>query len=98
MRITDYALVFALVYSFISSVSATPKIQLERSSLQSEPPVLGPVTQLNIVNRVIAPDGFPRSLSCVSLSCNIVLTSLRTVLAEGTFPGPLIAAEKVKSL
>ncbi|KAF9218762.1 laccase [Gyrodon lividus] len=40
--------------------------------------VLGPVTQLNIVNKVIAPDGFPRS----------------TVLAGGTFPGPLIRATK----
>lgn len=92
-----YVLLFALVYSFILLVYATPKFQQERASLQSEPRVLGPVTQLNIVNKVIAPDGFPRSLSCVGLAYHFVLTSPRTVLAEGTFPGPLIVAEKVKS-
>lgn len=99
MRITPHhVLVLALVYSSTPSVFATPaKIQPERSSFQGEPRVLGPIAQLNIVNKVIAPDGFPRSLSCVGLTCNFVLTSFRTVLAEGTFPGPLIAAEKVKS-
>jgi hypothetical protein len=98
MRTTPhYVLVFALVYSFIPSVCATPEFHHERTSLQSEPRVLGPVTQLNIVNKVIAPDGFPRSLSCLSLVYHFVLTFIRTVLAEGTFPGPLIVAEKVNS-
>lgn len=40
---------------------------------------IGPVTDLNIVNKVIAPDGVARD----------------TVLAEGTFPGPLIKGNKV---
>ncbi|KAG1872898.1 laccase [Suillus subalutaceus] len=39
---------------------------------------LGPTTDLNISNKVIAPDGFSRS----------------TTLAGGTFPGPLIKANK----
>ncbi|KAI6021014.1 laccase [Pisolithus marmoratus] len=39
---------------------------------------LGPVSTVEVVNKVIAPDGFPRS----------------TVLAGGTFPGPLIQAQK----
>lgn len=40
---------------------------------------IGPVTELDIVNKVIAPDGFARD----------------TVLAGGTFPGPLITGKKV---
>ncbi len=40
---------------------------------------IGPVTDLAIVNKVIAPDGVPRD----------------TVLAGGTFPGPLIQGHKV---
>ncbi|KAF7296307.1 Laccase I [Mycena chlorophos] len=40
--------------------------------------VVGPVGQLNIVNKVIAPDGYTRS----------------TVLAGGTFPGPLVSGTK----
>ncbi|KAL4072079.1 laccase [Scleroderma citrinum] len=40
--------------------------------------VVGPVTDITIVNKDIAPDGFTRS----------------TVLAGGTFPGPLIQAQK----
>ncbi|KZP29155.1 multicopper oxidase [Athelia psychrophila] len=39
---------------------------------------IGPTTNLNIVNAVVAPDGFPRS----------------TVLADGQFPGPLIRGNK----
>ncbi|KAF8448747.1 laccase [Boletus edulis BED1] len=70
-----YFLVLALTCSSVVSVFTTPGTQ-RRSS--NGPKVLSPVTKLNIVNKVIAPDGFPRS----------------TVLAEGTFPGPLIAARK----
>lgn len=40
---------------------------------------IGPVTELDIVNKVIAPDGVARD----------------TVLAGGTFPGPLITGKKV---
>ncbi|KAI9511057.1 laccase 1 [Russula earlei] len=39
---------------------------------------IGPVASLRIVNKPISPDGFPRS----------------AVLADGTFPGPLIRANK----
>lgn len=42
---------------------------------------IGPVATLNIVNSDIAPDGFLRS----------------TVLAGGTFPGPLIVGDKVST-
>ena len=98
MRTTPhYVLVLALVYPLILSAYATPGFQQERTLIQGEPRVLNPVTQLDIVNKIIAPDGFPRSLSCVNFAYHFVLTSLRTVLAEGTFPGPLIVAEKVKS-
>lgn len=48
---------------------------LQRHSSAS---VLGPVTDLEVVNKVIAPDGYSRP----------------AVLAGGTFPGPLIAAQK----
>lgn len=40
---------------------------------------VGPVTDLHITNNNLAPDG----------------TSRPTVLAEGTFPGPLIKGNKV---
>lgn len=41
---------------------------------------IGPVTDLKIVNRDIAPDGFTRP----------------AVLAGGSFPGPLITGQKVR--
>ena len=41
---------------------------------------IGPVTDLPIVNKDIAPDGFTRA----------------AVLAGGTFPGPLITGQKVR--
>ncbi|KAH7914601.1 laccase [Hygrophoropsis aurantiaca] len=44
----------------------------------SFPTVLGPISELPIVNRLISPDGFERS----------------TTLAGGIFPGPLIQANK----
>ena len=34
------------------------------------PRVLGPVTDLNVVNKVIAPDGFSRSLVMITV-CNV---------------------------
>ncbi|KAG1850643.1 laccase [Suillus subluteus] len=48
------------------------------SQSYSQPAVLGPQTTLTIGNKVIAPDGFERA----------------TTLANGMFPGPLIAAQK----
>lgn len=40
---------------------------------------IGPITDLHIVNAPVNPDGYPR----------------QGVLAEGTFPGPLIKGFKV---
>ena len=40
---------------------------------------IGPVTDFHIVNAAVSPDGFSR----------------QAVLAEGTFPGPLITGNKV---
>ena len=44
--------------------------------------VIGPVTDLHIVNAPISPDGFTR----------------QAVLAEGIYPGPIITANKVRRL
>ena len=41
---------------------------------------IGPDTSLHIVNKVISPDGVPRS----------------AVLADGTFPGPVISGYTVR--
>lgn len=66
----------ALVSLFVHLSTAASVIgPLHRRSSAN---VLGPVTDLEVVNKVIAPDGYSRS----------------TVLAGGTFPGPLIAAQK----
>ncbi|KAG0704572.1 laccase [Suillus ampliporus] len=51
---------------------------LASSHAAAPPYAIPPVTELNIVNRVIAPDGFARSAT----------------LAGGIFPGPLIKAQK----
>ena len=61
---------------------------------------IGPVTNLDIVNTVIAPDGFPRSLVLISFTYISPIgpdtdPSCRTVLAGGQFPGPLIQGIKV---
>ncbi|KAH0836891.1 laccase [Lanmaoa asiatica] len=55
---------------------------VSRSTTSPLPYAIGPVTNLSISNEMIAPDGFLRS----------------TTLAGGTFPGPLIMANKVCSL
>ncbi|KAG9318181.1 multicopper oxidase-domain-containing protein [Chiua virens] len=68
----------SLACSLTLSILAASGFQQEWPLPSGGSRVLGPVTRLNIVNKVIAPDGFPRS----------------TVLAEGTFPAPLIAAQK----
>ncbi|KIK22215.1 laccase [Pisolithus microcarpus 441] len=63
----------SILVNFSTAASVVGPVQ-RRSSAN----VLGPVTDLEITNKVIAPDGFPRT----------------AVLAGGTFPGPLIAAQK----
>ncbi|KAJ7715668.1 laccase 2 precursor [Mycena metata] len=62
----------------------TLAISLLSSSLAA---TIGPVGNLPIVNKQIAPDGFSRS------GLSFTWASI-TVLAGGTFPGPLIAANK----
>jgi iron transport multicopper oxidase len=57
---------------------------------------IGPGAQLEIVNRQIAPDGFKRSFVLHHLMRADPFTNNRsTVLAGGTFPGPLIQGTKV---
>ncbi|KAG2035339.1 laccase [Suillus americanus] len=67
-----------LVASLISSINATSIVSRSQSYLLSQPAVHGPKTRITIGNRVIAPDGLKRSAS----------------LVDGTFPGPLITAQK----
>ncbi|KAJ8584635.1 laccase [Rhizopogon salebrosus TDB-379] len=64
---------------FVSSHAASVISRSEPEPLRrSSPSTLPPVTELAIVNKVIAPDGFARSAT----------------LAGGIFPGPLIKAQK----
>ncbi|KAJ7642060.1 laccase 1 [Roridomyces roridus] len=62
--------------------SSARLLQLLHLALLSAPSlgvtVLGPVTELHLTNKVIAPDGFERS----------------SIVVDGTFPGPIIAANK----
>ncbi|KAI6103797.1 laccase [Pisolithus croceorrhizus] len=76
IRAVAHLLVLGLIN--ICLVSATAIGPQFRRELSKRTNVLGPVSTLEVVNKVIAPDGFPRS----------------TVLAGGTFPGPLIQARK----
>ncbi|KAG1743108.1 laccase [Suillus lakei] len=62
----------------VSVTSRSNSELLQRSPPSAPPSVIPPVTELTIVNRVIAPDGFKRSAT----------------LAGGIFPGPLIKAQK----
>jgi iron transport multicopper oxidase len=57
---------------------------------------IGPRADLKIVNANMAPDGFNRSFVYRS-SCwaNVFTGNHSTVLAGGTFPGPLIQGNKV---
>ncbi|KAG1740355.1 laccase [Suillus lakei] len=71
-------LILFLIASFISSINATAIISRSQSYPLSQPAVHGPKTRITIGNRVIAPDGFERSAT----------------LVDGTFPGPLITAQK----
>ncbi|KAG2742572.1 multicopper oxidase [Suillus brevipes Sb2] len=67
-----------LIASLISSIDAAAIISRSQSYPLSQRDVLGPKTTLTVANKVIAPDGFERSATLVG----------------GTFPGPLIAAQK----
>lgn len=56
---------------------------------------IGPVTNLTIANRIIAPDGYSRSY-VISLSPSAPYSYFpRAVLAGGQLPGPLIVGQKV---
>ncbi|KAI6144391.1 laccase [Pisolithus tinctorius] len=73
-----YILVHLLAFGLINFYLATATVigpQLHRAPSKN---ALGPVSTIEILNRVISPDGFSRS----------------AVLAGGTFPGPLIQAQK----
>ncbi|KAI6144387.1 laccase [Pisolithus tinctorius] len=76
MRTLAHLLTFGLVNSYL--VTATVSGQQSHGAPSKRANVLGPVSAIEVANKVIAPDGFPRS----------------TVLAGGTFPGPLIQAQK----
>ncbi|KAG1793124.1 laccase [Suillus plorans] len=62
----------------MSVTSRSNSEALQHSPPSAHPSTIGPVTELTIANRVIAPDGFKRSAT----------------LAGGIFPGPLIKAQK----
>lgn len=65
------------------------------NTLVASYPSLGPKDTLDIVNKVIAPDGFERSYvlprSILSRFSNV----FRAVLVKGVHPAPLIKAVKV---
>ncbi|KAG1878718.1 laccase [Suillus tomentosus] len=68
-----------LASSHVLSVTSRSNSEpLQHSPPSAHPSTIGPVTDLTIANRVIAPDGFKRSAT----------------LAGGIFPGPLIKAQK----
>ncbi|KAI6001779.1 laccase [Pisolithus albus] len=76
MRTAALLLVLGLInLCLVSATAIGPRLH---RALSKRANVLGPVSTVEVVNKVIAPDGFPRS----------------TVLAGGTFPGPLIQARK----
>ena len=54
----SHALVLVSACLSVVPVFATPG---SRRGSSDAPNILGPVAELNIVNKVIAPDGFPRS-------------------------------------
>ena len=57
---------------------------------------IGPSADLEIVNAYLSPDGFNRSFVFNAFFRPEVVTNNRsTVLAGGTFPGPLITGTKV---
>ncbi|KAG1729891.1 laccase [Suillus occidentalis] len=67
-----------LIISLISSINAASIESRSQSYPLTQPAVHGPRTRITIGNRVIAPDGFERAAT----------------LVDGTFPGPLITAQK----
>ncbi|KAH0826954.1 laccase [Lanmaoa asiatica] len=72
-------LLLVFAFSFFSITHAASIISRANTSPLPSLYAVGPATNLTISNGMIAPDGFLRS----------------TTLAGGTFPGPLIAADKV---
>lgn len=70
---------WALVYGLILGSYATPTVLNDKSDVSRHFPrsdVLGPSSELNIVNEVVSPDGFPRSYVVIgSVRPRIQLTS-----------------------
>ncbi|KAG1732001.1 laccase [Suillus paluster] len=67
-----------IITSLVLSINAASIVSRSQSYPLPRSGVLGPKTTITIGNKVIAPDGFERSAT----------------LVDGTFPGPLIAAQK----
>ncbi|OJA20745.1 hypothetical protein AZE42_13497 [Rhizopogon vesiculosus] len=67
------------IASIIASVNAASIASRSQSYPLPRAGVLGPKTTITVGNNVISPDGFERSAT----------------LVDGTFPGPLITAQKV---
>ncbi|OAX32948.1 laccase [Rhizopogon vinicolor AM-OR11-026] len=67
-----------LIISLITSINAASIVSHSRSYPLPRAGVLGPKSSITIGNSLIAPDGFERSAT----------------LVDGTFPGPLISAQK----
>ncbi|OAX30864.1 Cupredoxin, partial [Rhizopogon vinicolor AM-OR11-026] len=70
--------ILTLIASFIALIHAASIVSRSQSYTLPQPGVLGPETNITVGNKVIAPDGFERL----------------TTLVDGTFPGPLITAQK----
>jgi hypothetical protein len=88
---------FSLVFPVIDMLFSAGRSALVTFTLiQNTLAAVEPITSLNIVNKVIAPDGFPRSYVTHNTP-NFTNRFSRTVLADGKFPGPLIKGNKVFS-
>jgi hypothetical protein len=82
----------------VSLVSKPGSRLRTRSDSSDSPDVIDATNgQLEIANKMIAPDGFSRRLVCVFGDVSRLLTCVPSAtLAGGTFPGPIIKAQKVR--
>jgi len=71
-------LILILITSLITSINAASIVSRSKSYPLPRSGVLGPQTSITVGNSLISPDGFERSAT----------------LVDGTFPGPLISAQK----
>jgi hypothetical protein len=67
------------------------------SATRASNAAIGPVTDLEIVNAAVEPDGFSRPYDVYRfLNGHPLKVVSRAVLAGGTYPGPLITGKKVQ--